>query len=52
MLKRRRPGFNESYHGFKSFGQLLEHSEQSGLVKILSDKNTGGHIIQRIRSDD
>ncbi|HKJ76350.1 MAG TPA: NYN domain-containing protein, partial [Gammaproteobacteria bacterium] len=23
-LKRRKPGFNESYHGYRSFGQLLE----------------------------
>ena len=26
-LKRQRPGFNESYHGFRSFNQLLEEAQ-------------------------
>src|SRR3546814_12154676 len=33
-LKRRKPGFNESYHGFRGFGQLLEErSEERRLGK-------------------
>jgi hypothetical protein len=27
-LKRRKPGFSESYHGFKSFNQLLQEAEK------------------------
>ena len=26
-LKRRNPGFNESYHGFRSFAKLLEEAQ-------------------------
>ena len=26
-LKRRKPGFNETYHGFRTFGKLLEEAQ-------------------------
>ena len=41
-LKRRRPGFSESYHGFKSFGQLLEQMAAAGLVTLRHDEKSGG----------
>jgi uncharacterized protein (TIGR00288 family) len=45
-LKRRKPGFNESYYGFKAFSDLLEEAEKKGLVKLESDEKSGGHIIR------
>src|SRR6056297_3482802 len=51
-LKRRRPGFSESYHGFKSFGQLLEQMQSSGIVKLRHDEKSGGYIIESFVSDD
>jgi len=51
-LKRRRPGFSESYHGFKSFGQLLEQMQSTGLVKLRHDEKSGGYIIESFVSDD
>ncbi|MEM1080201.1 MAG: NYN domain-containing protein [Pseudomonadota bacterium] len=51
-MKRRRPGFNESYHGFKSFGQLLEQAQKAGLVKLVHDEKSGGYIIQSFNADD
>ena len=44
-LKRRKPGFNESYHGFRSFGKLLEEMEESGLLTLEHDQKSGGYII-------
>ncbi len=44
-LKRRKPGFNERYHGFRSFSQLLEQMEQQKLVTLTHDKKSGGYII-------
>jgi len=44
-LKRRKPGFNESYHGFRSFGKLLEEMESSGMVTMEHDQKSGGYII-------
>jgi len=51
-LKRRRPGFSESYHGFKSFGQLLEQMQSNSLVKLRHDEKSGGYIIESYASDD
>jgi uncharacterized protein (TIGR00288 family) len=44
-LKRRKPGFNESYHGFSSFGKLLEEMEDHGLLILEHDQKSGGYII-------
>lgn len=46
-LKRRHPGFNESYHGFRSFGSLLEEAAARGLLKLEYDEKSGGYIIKR-----
>ena len=45
-LKRRKPGFSESYYGFRSFGQLLEEAEAKGILKLERDEKSGGFIIQ------
>ena len=44
-LKRRKPGFNESYHGFRSFGTILEEMEARGMLTLVHDKKSGGYII-------
>jgi uncharacterized protein (TIGR00288 family) len=44
-LKRRRPGFNESYYGFRSFNQLLEEAAHRGLLGIERDERSGGYIV-------
>jgi uncharacterized protein (TIGR00288 family) len=45
-LKRRKPGFNESYYGFRSFGQLLEEAESRGVLELERDEKSGGYIIK------
>jgi uncharacterized protein (TIGR00288 family) len=44
-LKRRKPGFNESYYGFRAFSDLLEDAEKKGLVKLEPDEKSGGYVI-------
>jgi uncharacterized protein (TIGR00288 family) len=51
-LKRRKPGFNESYHGFRSFGQLLEEARDRGLLTLQPDEKSGGYIIASYTSED
>jgi uncharacterized protein (TIGR00288 family) len=46
-LKRRRPGFNEYYYGFRSFKGLLEEAAARGLMELESDEKSGGYIIRR-----
>jgi uncharacterized protein (TIGR00288 family) len=45
-LKRRNPGFNESYHGFKSFNGLLEEAQARGLLDLERDEKSGGYIVR------
>ncbi len=51
-LKRRKPGFNESYHGFKTFGKLLEEAEARKLVELEKDDKSGGYIITSFAHED
>ena len=44
-LKRRNPGFNESYYGFRAFSDLLEEAEKKGLIKLDPDEKSGGYVI-------
>ncbi|MCO5045075.1 MAG: NYN domain-containing protein [Verrucomicrobia bacterium] len=48
-LRRRRPGFNETYYGFRSFNKLLEEAANRGLLELEPDEKSGGVIIRRIR---
>jgi uncharacterized protein (TIGR00288 family) len=45
-LKRRKPGFNESYHGFRTFSQLLEEAQERKLLELQYDEKSGGYIIK------
>ena len=44
-LKRRRPGFNESYYGFRSFNRLLDEAAARGMIELEPDEKSGGYII-------
>jgi uncharacterized protein (TIGR00288 family) len=44
-LKRKRPMFNETYHGYASFNQLLEDAETRGLLKLQKEPKSGGYVI-------
>jgi uncharacterized protein (TIGR00288 family) len=45
-LKRRKPGFSESYYGFRSFGQLLEEAQARGILELEREEKSGGYIIR------
>ena len=51
-LKRRKPGFNEAYHGFKTFGKLLEEAQSRKLLDLEHDEKSGGYIIRSFSSED
>ena len=51
-LKRRRPGFNESYYGFRSFKRLLDEAASRGLMELEPDEKSGGYIIRSFQSED
>jgi uncharacterized LabA/DUF88 family protein len=43
-LKRRQPHFSESYHGFRSFGGLLEEAQQRGLLDLERDDKSNVYV--------
>jgi uncharacterized LabA/DUF88 family protein len=45
-IKRRHPGFNESYYGFRAFSDLLEEAGAKGLIKLEPDEKSGGYILR------
>ena len=47
-LKRRQPGFNESYYGFRSFSELLEEAEKRQLLALERDEKSGGYILRML----
>jgi len=47
-LKRRKPGFSERYHGFRSFSDLLEQMEKKKMVKLEHDQKSGGYIVSDV----
>jgi hypothetical protein len=51
-LKRRNPGFNESYYGFRSFSELLEEAQARRLLELTRDEKSGGFILRLTHHDD
>jgi uncharacterized protein (TIGR00288 family) len=45
-LKRRHPGFNETYYGFKAFSDLLEEAGAKGLISLEPDEKSGGYLVR------
>jgi uncharacterized protein (TIGR00288 family) len=50
-LKRRNPGFNESYYGFRTFSDLLEEAQVRKLLALEADQKSGGYVIRRAPRD-
>jgi uncharacterized LabA/DUF88 family protein len=45
-MKRKRPSFNESYYGFRTFSHLLEDAQRRGIVMLRRDQKSGSYIIE------
>jgi uncharacterized protein (TIGR00288 family) len=45
-IKRRHPGFNERFYGFKSFNDLLADAEKRGFLTLRADEKSGGYTVR------
>jgi len=45
-LKRRKPGFNESYYGFKSFSSLLEDARAHQLLELEREDKSPQYLVR------
>src|SRR5574343_612631 len=43
-IKRRNPGFNENYYGFRTFGNLLEEAKARGLLEFSRDEQSSAFV--------
>ena len=51
-LKRVRPGFAESYYGFRSFNAMLEAARDAGALALERDEKSGGYVVRLAATDD
>ncbi len=45
-MQRRRPGFTESFYGFRSFKELVEDAQKRGLLAVVRDEKSGQYTIR------
>ena len=45
-IKRRNPGFSESYYGFRSFGGLLDEMQSRGFLKTGRDEKSNSYVYR------
>jgi uncharacterized LabA/DUF88 family protein len=45
-LKRRRPDFNESYYGFRAFGNLLDEAQSRGFLEVGREENSSAYVYR------
>ena len=47
-MKRKNPGFNEEYHGYRSFSRLLEDAQKNKVIAIHKDARSGTYVIDEV----
>jgi len=45
-MKRKRPSFNETYYGFRTFSHLLEDAQRRGVVVLRRDQKSGSYVVE------
>jgi uncharacterized protein (TIGR00288 family) len=49
-IKRREPGFDERYYGFRTFSDLLKAAQESGLLTFEQDEKSGNSLVHPRKS--
>ncbi|HEY3967923.1 MAG TPA: NYN domain-containing protein [Planctomycetaceae bacterium] len=44
-MKRIKPSFNETYHGYRTFSSLLEDAQQQGILTLETDDRSGTYVV-------
>src|SRR5205823_3464722 len=50
-IKRKKPSFNETYHGYRTFSDLLEDAQREGLLELETDKRSRTYVVTRFGSE-
>lgn len=46
-MKRKKPSFNEAYHGYRTFSELLQDAQHEGLLDIDYDQRSRSFVVTR-----
>ncbi|MGQ0634088.1 MAG: NYN domain-containing protein [Planctomycetaceae bacterium] len=46
-MKRLKPSFNETYHGYKTFSDMLEDAQAQGILELETDERSGTYVVTR-----
>jgi len=49
-MKRKKPSFNETYYGFRTFSHLLEDAQRRAIVVLRRDQKSGSYIVEDLGS--
>src|SRR5947199_828511 len=50
-MKRKKPSFNENYHGYRTFSELLEDAQKEGLLELDTDSRSRTYVVTRFGSE-
>src|SRR5437763_12172935 len=50
-MKRKKPSFNETYHGYRTFSELLEDAQTNGLLELDTDKKSRTYVVTAFGSE-
>jgi uncharacterized protein (TIGR00288 family) len=46
-MKSKKPSFNETYHGYRTFSELLEDAQREGFLELDTDKRSRTYVVTR-----
>ena len=50
-MKRKKPSFNESYHGYRTFSELLLVAQKEGLLELDIDERSRTYVVTRFGAE-
>ncbi|MBM3993031.1 MAG: NYN domain-containing protein [Planctomycetes bacterium] len=50
-MKRKKPSFNETYHGYRSFSELLLDAQKEGLLELVIDERSRTYVVTRFGAE-
>jgi hypothetical protein len=50
-MKRKKPSFNEAYHGYRTFSELLEDAQKEKLLELETDARSGTYVVTRFGAE-
>src|SRR5262245_35986852 len=50
-MKRKKPSFNEAYHGYRTFSELLEDAQAQGILELDTDKRSRTYVVTRFGAE-